>query len=354
MRVAAHISASEWGGAERRSLILLAGLAELGHDVTVYCNTERIADRARAHGLDAAIRPLGGDVRLDHALALAATLRRQRPDVLILITFRRLWLGALAARLAGVPRVIARIGLASDVVRNVKYRVVLQAWIDDVVVNAHALEAPFVASLPPRSRARVHVIPNGVTPQPATLDRPRARRQVGIPDDAFVVGCVARIVKQKRIDRLLHAVADTPRVHALIVGDGALLPAMRALAGQLDIAERVWFAGHREDVGSMLAACDAYAVASDREGMSSGMLEALAAGLPVVSTPVSGAHEALLGEPACGIVVDFHAAAMSAAFTALREQPDLRAQLAAAAAVVARNRYSTDGMIRSWHALLTA
>lgn len=352
MRVAAHISASEWGGAERRSLILLAGLAGLGHDVTVFCNTERIADKARAHGLDAVIRPLGGDVRLDHAFALASILRRLRPDVLILVTFRRLWLGALAARLAGVPRVIARIGLASDVARNVKYRVVLRRWIDDVVVNAHALEAPFVASLPPRSRTRVHVIPNGVTPPPATLDRPRARREIGIPDDAFVVGCVARVVKQKRIDRLLHAVADAPLVHALIVGDGALLSAMKALAVQLEVAERVWFAGHREDVGSMLAACDAYAVASDQEGMSSGMLEALAAGLPVVSTPVSGAEEALLGDPACGIVVDFQPAAMAAAFTALREQPELRAQLAAAADV-ARTRYSTDGMIGAWHTLLT-
>jgi glycosyltransferase involved in cell wall biosynthesis len=88
--------------------------------------------------------------------------------------------------------------------------------------------------------------------------------------------------------------------------------------------------------------------------MSSGMLEALAAGLPVVSTPVSGAGEALLGEPACGLVVEFDAAALGAAITALREQPPLRDRLAANAARVARDRYSADAMIRAWDALLEA
>jgi glycosyltransferase involved in cell wall biosynthesis len=250
MRIAAHISAAEWGGAERRSLALFAGLASRGHDVVVYCNTERIADKAGEHGLQAVISPLGGDIMLNHAFRLAGALRRRRPDVLILVTFRRLWLGALAARLARVPRVIARIGLASDVARNVKYRLVLRSWVDDVVVNAHALREPFTASLPARSRARIHVIPNGVAPPRTTCDRQRTRRELGIPDDAFVVGSVARVVKQKRIDRLLRAVADATLVHAVIVGDGALLPQMKSLAEELGIAGRVHFTGHREDVGT--------------------------------------------------------------------------------------------------------
>lgn len=353
LRIAAHISASEWGGAERRSLVLLAGLAALGHDITVYCNTERIAGKAREHGLDAVIRPLGGDVRIDHALAFAAALRGQRPDVLILVTFRRLWLGALAARMAGVPRVISRIGLASDRARNAKYRGVLRSWIDDVVVNAHALRDPFIASLPARSRARVHVIPNGVSLESATSDRPRARREIGVPDHAFVVGTVARVVRQKRIDRLLDALVNAPAAWGVIVGDGALMEEMKAHASRVGVADRVRFTGHREDVGELLPAFDAYAVTSDQEGLSSGMLEALAAGLPVVSTPVSGAAEALLGDPVCGMVVGFDAAELGAALNALREQPALRDRLADAALKVARDRYSVDAMIGAWDALLT-
>ncbi|MEX1184333.1 MAG: glycosyltransferase [Gemmatimonadota bacterium] len=354
LRIAAHISAAEWGGAERRSLVLLAGLAGRGHDVVVYCGTRRIYDRIREHGLAAVLRPLSGDVMVGHAFAFAAHLRRQQPDVLLLITFRRLWLGALAGRLAGVPRIIARIGLATDVARSMKYRLVLKHWVDDVVVNAHALHAPFAAKLAPRSRARVHTIPNGVEPRAGELSRTDARRALDVPEHAFVVGTVTRIVKQKRIDRMLHAVAAAPESFAIIAGDGALLPAMKTLAAQLGIAERVRFPGYREDVGNVLAALDAYLIASDQEGMSSGMLEALAAGVPVISTAVSGADEALRGEPACGVVVGFDADAIAAAVTGLRDRPALRAQLAAAALEVARARYGTAAMVDAWDALLRA
>ncbi|MGH7446804.1 MAG: glycosyltransferase family 4 protein, partial [Longimicrobiales bacterium] len=160
LRIAAHISASEWGGAERHSIALLAALAQRGHAVVVYCNTARIAEKVREAGLVAVISPLRGDVMISNALGFARHLRRQRPDVLLLITFRRLLLGALAGRIARVPRIISRIGLASDVARSAKYRFVLRRWIDDVVVNAQALRDPFVSSLPSAARVRVHVIPN--------------------------------------------------------------------------------------------------------------------------------------------------------------------------------------------------
>lgn len=352
LRIAAHISAAEWGGAERRSLALLDGLTACGHDVTVYCSTQRILEKAHEHGLHAVLRPLSGDIMIGHALAFAGHLRRMRPDVLLLITFRRLWLGALAGRLARVPRIICRVGLASDVARNAKYRFVLNRWVDDVVVNAHAQKAPFAASLPPHARAHITVIPNGVQQRAPSLSRNDARRELGVPDDAFVAGTVARIVRQKRIDRLLLAVAAAPDVFAVVAGDGALLPAMRELAAGLGIEHRVRFAGHREDVGNVHAALDAYVVASDQEGMSSGMLEAMAAGLPVVSTPVSGAGEALLGEPRCGVVVSFEADDMAAALTALREHPRSRRQLATAAADVAATRYSAAAMVTRWDSLL--
>lgn len=352
LRIAAHISAAEWGGAERRSLALLAGLAARGHQVTVYCNTARIAREAERIGLQPVIRPLGGDLMIGHALALAARLRRQRPDVLILITFRRLWLGALAGRLARVPRIIARVGLASDVARNTKYRIVLKRWIDDVVVNAHALEHPFRESLPPASRARVTVIPNGVAPPTASLTREAARRAFRLPADAFVVGTIARIVKQKRIDRLLHAVAAVPEAFALIAGDGALRGAAETLAEELGIADRVRFPGYRDDIGDVLRALDVYVVASDQEGMSGAMLEALAAGVPVVSTPVSGAAEVLLGEPECGLVVPADPAQLADAIAELRTDPERRQSLARGARTTAAGRYGAERMIGSWERLL--
>ena len=353
LRIAAHISASEWGGAERRSLALLAGLAGRGHDVVVYCNTARIAQKTREHGLEAVIRPLGGDIMISHAIAFAAALRRRRPDVLILITFRRLWLGALAGRLAGVPRIMARIGTSTDTARSAKYRFVLKRWIDDVVVNAASIRQPFLDSLPSGAGVRITVVPNGVVPRAAAVTRNQSRRELGLDEGAFVIGTVSRLAHGKGLERMLDAVAllddDT---HAVITGDGALRESLQTRAAELGIADRVRFTGARQDVGNVLAALDLYLVTSDREGMSNAMLEALASGVPVVSTPVSGAEEALLGDPACGVVVGAEPRAIADAVAALRRDEVLRARLAAAAAHVAATRYGADAMIDGWEKLL--
>jgi glycosyltransferase involved in cell wall biosynthesis len=352
VRIAAHISAREWGGAERRSIILLAALVSRGHDVVVYCNTERIAEKARAAGLRTYIRPLRGDGHIDDAIRFARMLQRQQPDVLIAVTFRRLWLAALAARLARVPRVIARVGLASDVARNAKYRFVLRRWVHDVVVNAHSLKQPFVDALPRGSRARVSVIPNGIDLTAPTTSREQSRDQLDIPRDAFVIGTVARLVQQKRIDRILDAMVLVDDVFAVITGDGGLRSELEARAQQLGIAQRVRFTGARDDVANVLVALDAFVIASLQEGMSSAMLEALAAGVPVISTPVTGA-EVLLEEPVSGIVADPTPEAIADAIRALRSDPARRKSLAAAATRKAADTYTTRSMADAWEHLLT-
>lgn len=358
LRIAAHISAAEWGGAERRSLALLAGLARRGHDVVIYCNTERIAGKAREAGLAAVISPLRGDVMVGNALAFARRLRQQRPDVLLLITFRRLLLGALAGRLARVPRIISRVGLASDVARSAKYRLVLRRWGDDVVVNAESLRQPFIASLPHDADVRVHVIPNGVQPRDGMspsdpiMSREDARAEMGLPPDAPVIGSVARLVKQKRLDRLLEASATLDGVHTVVAGDGYLRGELEQLAARHGIGDRVHFVGHREDIAVVHRALDVYVVTSDQEGMSSGMLEAMAAGVPIVSTPVSGAAEAVEGEQRCGIVAGFDTASLTEAIRSLLSDPARRRAYGAAAAAVARGRYGFDAMVDRWESLL--
>lgn len=353
LRIAAHISAAEWGGAERRSLALLSGLARRGHAIIVYCNTPRIAEKSREAGLTAVMSPLHGDVMLGNALAFARHLRRQKPDVLLLITFRRLLLGALAGRLARVPRIISRIGLGSDVARSAKYRFVLRRWIDDVVVNAESLRQPFIAALSNAADVRVHVIPNGVAPRdPSALTRAEARSAIGVPVDAYVVGSVARLVKQKRFDRLLHAAANVEGAHVVIAGDGYERTRLEELAGTLGIAQRVHLLGHREDAGTIHRALDVYVVCSEQEGMSSAMLEAMAAGLPIVSTDVSGAREALAESPPCGIIVEHDAAAIADALRTLERDAGLRRVYGSAAATAAAERFGFEAMVDRWEALL--
>ncbi|HEX5872621.1 MAG TPA: glycosyltransferase family 4 protein, partial [Longimicrobium sp.] len=161
MFIVAHNGARVWGGAERAVALLLAGLQQRGHRVMLLCNDGVVARPARALGLDAQILPLGGDVAVHHAVRLAARLRRLQPDVLLVGMFKKVWLAGLAGRMAGVPRIVARVGLQSDVPRNAKYRFAFRRLVDHVVVVAERL-APAYEALPGYGSARVSVIPNGV------------------------------------------------------------------------------------------------------------------------------------------------------------------------------------------------
>jgi len=138
------------------------------------------------------------------------------------------------------------------------------------------------------------VIPNGVD-----LAAPRTdwRQANGFSSNDILIVSVARLDPQKNPLLLIDALPDDPRCHLLLAGDGALLQAARKKAGP-----RVHFLGVRSDIPELLAACDLFALASDYEGLPVAVIEAMAAGLPVVATNVGGVPE-LVEHEATGILV---------------------------------------------------
>ena len=163
MRIVAHNGAQIWGGAERATVALLRGLKERGHSVTLLCNADVVARNANAHGLETELCVIGGDIALHHSIRLAMTLRRLAPDAFIIGTFKKLFIAGLGARMAGVPRVVARIGLETDTPRSGKYRYALRRWIDGVAVNARRMIRPF-AELEGFESRDIALIWNGVEP----------------------------------------------------------------------------------------------------------------------------------------------------------------------------------------------
>ena len=335
---------------------LLQRLQQRGHRVLFLCRDEGIAERARALGVPAEVAHLGGHVSLHHAARFAAQLRRHRPDALLLGTFKKTWLGALGARLARVPRVVARIGLATDLPgRSAFYRLAFGRWIDQVVVNAGELRGAVLASLPALNPERVVVIWNGVDALARTRPAGALRAELGIPAGAPVVGAVARLASQKRLELLLGAVARLDGARCVLAGDGPEEEALRRTARKLGLGDRVTFLGHREAVGDVLDALDVFAVTSRTEGMSNAMLEALAAGVPVVSTPVSGAAEAL--EPLAdgrrpGLVVEPDEGAWADVLGRLLGDAEEREQMAGAARERAVARFAWEDKVARWEALL--
>jgi glycosyltransferase involved in cell wall biosynthesis len=356
LHVTAHNGASILGGGEIWTALLLAGLQRRGHRVEMLCRDAGMAARIREFGVPAEVQHVGGSVAAHDALRLARRLRRSRPDALLLTSFKKLVLAGMGARLAGVPFVVQRIVLSTDHGgRGAQYRFALRNLVDAVVLNAESMRPAFLGHAPGLDASRLLTIHDGVTRPPLQRPPGSLRAELGIPATAQVVGSVTRLAEQKRLDRLLDAVTSLPGVHCLLAGEGPLEAELRARADRLGIAGRTHFTGFRRDIGDVLAALDVFVICSSKEGMANAMLEAMAAGVPVVSTPVSGAAEALgVGVDAAGVIIDEQAAGLPSVLKRLLDDAAARDSLGRRAASRASAEFGFDGMLDRWEALLSA
>lgn len=359
MYVVAHNGSAILGGGELGTVFLLAGLQARGHRVKMLLRDESMAERVASYGIPTGTLHVGGDVMLPHALRVAAALRRERPDALILTTFKKVVLTGLGARLARVPLVIQRIVLETDSpARGRRYRVALRRFVDRIALNAGAMRDPFLAADPALDPAKVVTVYDGVRTPERVREPGALRRELGVPEGARTIGALARLARQKRFDRLLHALARLPDdVHCVLAGEGEKRDELLALASELGVAHRLHLAGFRRDVGDVLDAVDVFVVSSDREGMANAMLEAMAFGVPVVSTDVSGAREALapLADGRVpGVVVDRSVDGLVGGLRPLLDDVALRRSAGEAARERVREVFSFEAHLDRWEAVLGA
>jgi glycosyltransferase involved in cell wall biosynthesis len=195
-------------------------------------------------------------------------------------------------------------------------------------------------------RSRVVCVPNGIAPLEFAA-REDARRSIGATGDEVVIGFVGRLVDAKAPDVLLRAFArvlhQVPRSRLAIVGAGPLDGALRRLARDLNIDDRVAWLGE-QDVRRVLAGFDVFALPSRREGLPYVALEAMAAGLPVVATSSSGV-ECLVGSGVNGLVVaPGDAGAFAASLAGLARDPRRRADFGRASRARAAH-FTLDRMV---------
>lgn len=152
---------------------------------------------------------------------------------------------------------------------------------------------------------RVRYIPNAV-PIPTSARRDWLRHELGLPDDAQLIASVGSLIARKGFDVLLDAVAPLflgqPRRHLVIAGDGPQRGKLSKQSEQLGIAGQVHFLGLRSDVADVLADCNLFALATRSETLTLAVLEAMAAGLPVVISDVGG-HRELVDDRGTGSIV---------------------------------------------------
>jgi glycosyltransferase involved in cell wall biosynthesis len=170
------------------------------------------------------------------------------------------------------------------------------SWLCDAVIVVSNYEREHAIRRIGISRRKVIVIPNGINDARGS-NRTAARRELGYEDDAFVLGFVGRLVPQKDPLRLIDSFAiaskQQPNLNLAVIGDGPLRAEVENLAAQRGLANKMRCFG-RKSGRTVMAGFDGLCCSSNYEGFPLIFLEALAAGVPIVTTPVGGAHECVV------------------------------------------------------------
>lgn len=324
----------------------------------------------RAAGFPAEV--LGRRGRYDRRTVpqLVRSFRSRRTDVVLVNHYARasLTLGRVAARLAGVPaNVVAVHGI--DLVRHggrcLPRHDLETLFLSDALAligpsQAHYLHDEEGVGRYRWRRIREEIIPNGIPlrPAPGPADRIAARRLLGLDERYQVVGIVAMLRPEKAHDVLLRAVAqlaaDRPDLRLVVVGDGPERSRLRMLAGTLGIAERVLFTGRRADVPALLPAFDVGVLCSRHEAAPIAVIEAMAAGLPVVVSDCGGLPD-MVTDGVEGLRVPVGSApALASALARVLDDPDLARRLGTAGRDRAERDYRIESTARRFENLFTS
>lgn len=256
---------------------------------------------------------------------LANIIRRWRPDVLHSHMVHANILGRLVRLFAPVPVLVSTVHSIHEggALRMAAYR--LTDGLTDLTTTISEAAADRFLRL--KAVSRVRVIPNGVDLQQFRLraDRNAMLRNALAPGSEFVWLAVGRLEVEKDYPTMLKAASQVlhdVKHTLLLVGDGSLRENLEQLAQELRLSGRVRFLGMRQDVADLMGSADAYVMSSAWEGLPVVLLEAAAAGLPIVATQVGGNEEIVRGEVNGFIVPAGNSDSLAAAMLRLMALPE--------------------------------
>jgi len=351
------ITKSNWGGAQRSVYDLAVNLPRERFEVAVALGgtglpsapTGALAVKLEAAGIRTIfIHSFARDIFLTNDVRALVELwrmfRRERPDIVHLNSSKAGGVGALAARLAGVPRIIFTVhGLPhTEPWRSLPARALiwLATWATFILCHriialfrsdlAHIRRMPFCAK-------KATLVYNGIAPTDV-LPRTSARANlaawtnISLSDTSPLIGTIAEFTRNKGLTFLVEAMADVvqkfPDAKLIIIGSGEEQKPLQALIEEKNLAGKISLTGFIPDASRLLPAFDMFVLPSLKEGWPYVLLEAGLAELPVIATRVGGIPEMIEDETSGLLVKPGDASGLSEKIERLIEHPALRVTLA--------------------------
>ena len=365
-----HLDTSrEWRGGQQQVLYLTRGLEERGIvSVVAAPQGSPLAQRLRKQDLPVIELPPGATFAPKVVRALQQILADRRWDVLHAHTANAHTLGFLAFRLPA-PRSFLRPAFvisrrvdfvpARDPLTRLKYTTgdqtivcvsaAIRAILEQYGVSPHALRVVRSGVQLPGVRIASDPLPSELRPTAEMEERLELRAELEVPADAMLLGNIGQFVEHKGHAHLLDAMArivrEEARVHLVLLGSGELEKELRRQAERLELNDRVTFAGYRADAARYLSAMDLFVMPSVEEGLGTSLLDAQAAGVPVVATRSGGIPEAIHDGVTGRIVAPAQPSELAQAILALVRDPELRSRMGRAGRTWVEDGFTADRMI---------
>jgi glycosyltransferase involved in cell wall biosynthesis len=300
MNIVELVDSLEIGGAEKMVVDLTEALSERGHTTAVVClrKTGPLAASLQAAGIEVLTLEKCDGFSLEAASTLTRYLRQRQPNVLHSHNPLVHHYAALCGRKAGVPIVVNTFHGPGNLTGYGRKQAIfdLSCLFSDRVVACCQAVQTHLTRVTCVAKRKLTVIPNGIS-----MDRFRNIEHT-VPSKEVVFGAVGRLAPEKDHATLLEAfalVGAHPGSRLEFLGDGRLRQSLEQRVQELGIADRVVFHGASLDVPRFLSRIHVFAISSVSEGLPLTLIEAMAAGLPVVGTRV-GAISELVEAASCG------------------------------------------------------
>jgi len=299
------------GGAEKALVRTVIGLDKRMYNPTVCCLRGRgpVAEEIESAGVPVAPLNMSGKFDLAAVFRLFRLLWKEEISIVHSYLYHANILGRIVGRVARVPIIISSersVILSEEVVNKNTLEMGsrlrrlmngLSMRLSDRVVTVSELVRETLIAASKIDPKRLVTIHSGVNLEGYQIDGDitAKKKGLGLETSAAVIGAIGRLDRVKGVEYLLRAAAKvifkTPDAAFLIVGDGSQREALEQLARSLGISHRMVFTGQRDDVPELLSTMDVLVLPSLYEGLPNAVLEAMAAGKPVIATRVGGTPE---------------------------------------------------------------
>ncbi|WP_339732153.1 glycosyltransferase [uncultured Gimesia sp.] len=352
--IAFCITGLQPGGAERALVQIVTRLNQEKWAPVVYSLTGTgplVAD-LQAAGIPTEILHTHSTWDVGIIRKLARKFKEQKPVLLQTFLFHANLAGRIAARLAGVPHVVSGIRVSEKRKNGHLLLDRLTNRLVDLNICVSESVAKFSVRQGKLAESKVTVIPNGVDFELFSTAEALDLSPWDIPSDAKVVLFVGRLDPQKAPGDLLTAFGrfaeQASDFHLLFVGEGPLKAELRESARQLPCADRVHFAGWQSEVPQLMRAATCLVLPSLWEGMPNVVLEAMASGLPVISTDVDGVSELIQPGEQGTLVAQGSPAEIQQALQSLATQPTLSSRMAGSAQSIVKKEFTWDSIAHKY------